>query len=532
MTNKIFSFSATETGYNHIKAEPSKVCEDASGFYDDEQMHICVVADGHGSDNYPRTDRGSQFAVDVAIEQIKAFVGKIYNPNTDNPEISEKESNELIDKLLYTKIDETHLLQYLSRNILMKWREFVEKDVEDNPFQQSEMANVSEKYKKRYMSEDISERRAEKAYGCTLIAYVVTEKFSFGMQIGDGKCVVIDQNGSIAEPIPWDENCQMNVTTSICDSDASDEFRYFVTNEKPAAVFCGSDGIDDSYAHVEEMYALYRSILKIFVEHGIEVGKSEIKEYLPVLTKRGSGDDVSIALIMNIKRVTELTPVFTVQTELFNLENQLKEKQHVAAVNEEKEKALTTKMSSLMRPGNRNLLNQQLYNQINELRVQMTQMDEEILTLQRKIENLKLRMPNIVAECESDMAEVLNEETGNSTETQIDESPVVQIAVAAEYVEMATRTEKADEVATISDEPTIGEAKEDELELKDVSEDVDMIVPELSVLQPIEPQKIVISENIVTIAEQMEKVAQMAEQQASGDESDVIDGKAAETPVE
>ena len=56
MTDKIFSFSATETGYNHIKAEPSKVCEDASGFYDDDQMHICVVADGHGSDNYPRTD--------------------------------------------------------------------------------------------------------------------------------------------------------------------------------------------------------------------------------------------------------------------------------------------------------------------------------------------------------------------------------------------------------------------------------------------------------------------------------------------
>ncbi|MCF0134162.1 MAG: protein phosphatase 2C domain-containing protein, partial [Blautia sp.] len=295
MTNNIFSFSATETGYNHIKVEPSKACEDASGFYDDDQMHICVVADGHGSDNYPRTDRGSQFAVDAAIEQIKAFVGKIYDPDSEDIETSKKESNELIDKLLHTKINETHLLQYLSRNILMKWREFVEKDVKENPFQESEMTNVSEKYRKRYMPEDISERRAEKAYGCTLIAYVVTEKFSFGMQIGDGKCVVIDKNGSISEPIPWDENCQMNVTTSICDSDAADEFRFFVTEEKPAAVFCGSDGIDDSYANVEEMYALYRSVLKIFVEHGIDVGKSEIQEYLPVLTKRGSGDDVSIA---------------------------------------------------------------------------------------------------------------------------------------------------------------------------------------------------------------------------------------------
>ena len=52
------------------------------------------------------------------------------------------------------------------------------------------MLNVSDKYKKIYMSENISERRADKAYGCTLIAYVVTEKFSFGMQIGDGNVLL------------------------------------------------------------------------------------------------------------------------------------------------------------------------------------------------------------------------------------------------------------------------------------------------------------------------------------------------------
>lgn len=512
MTDSIFSFSATETGYNHIKAEPSKVCEDASGFYDDAQMHICVVADGHGSDNYPRTDRGSKFAVDATIEQIKAFVRKIYNPDSENSEKSEKESNELIEKLLNTKYDETHLLKYLSRNILMKWREFVEKDVEENPFQESEMQNVSEKYKKRYMPEDISERRAEKAYGCTLIAYVVTEKFSFGMQIGDGKCVVIDKDGTVSEPIPWDENCQMNVTTSICDSDASDEFRFFVTEETPSAVFCGSDGIDDSYANVEEMYALYRSILKIFVEHGIEVGKSEIKEYLPVLTKRGSGDDVSIALIMDIQRVTELTPVFTVQTELFNLENELKEKQHTAAVNEEKEKALTSKLSVLMRPGNRNPLDQQLYNQINELRVSMTQMDEEILTLQRKIDNLKLRMPNVIAQCESGMVEV-DVAADNDVAMKTEEDTVAQEAVVAEYVEIAARAEEREETSVVSNE-VVGVENQSVVLEQSATEEIE---PNEIEEATSEPQKIVISEKTVTIAEQMVKVSQMAEQSAANE---------------
>lgn len=497
MFETIFSFSATETGYNHIKVVPSKACEDASGYYDDAQMHICVVADGHGSDNYPRTDRGSKFAVDASIEQIKAFVSKIYNPDSENAEKSKRESIELIDRLLHSRIDETHLLKYLSRNILMKWREYVERDVEENPFRESELINVSDKYKVKYLSEDIAERQVEKAYGCTLIAYVVTDKFSFGIQIGDGKCVVINQEGTVSEPIPWDENCQMNVTTSICDSDAADEFRFFVTKEKPSAVFCGSDGIDDSYANVEEMYALYRSILKIFVEHGIEVGKSEIKEYLPVLTKRGSGDDVSIALIMDIQRVTELTPVFTVQTELFNLENQLKEKQHTAAVNEEKEKTLTSKLSAMMRPGIRTPLDHQIYNQINELRVNMTQMDEEILTLQGKIDDLKLRMQNVVAQCEPGLIDV-NESAGSGVVVKVEEdTATTQEAVVAEYVEIVARPENTEERASS------------------------------------EPQKIVIPEKTVTIAEQMAKVSQMAEQSAV-DEEAVGDTKdsVAETPEE
>lgn len=506
MIDNIFSFAATETGYNHIKAEPSKICEDASGFYDDEQMHICVVADGHGSDNYPRTDRGAQFAVNATLEQIKSFVQKIYNPDSENPEESEKESNELIKKLLYTKFDETHLLKYLSRNILMKWRELVEKDVEDNPFQEAEMANVSEKYRKKYMPDDISERRPEKAYGCTLIVYVVTEKFSFGMQIGDGKCVVIDQTGTVSEPIPWDEDCQMNVTTSICDSDASDEFRFFVTEEIPSAVFCGSDGIDDSYANVEEMYALYRSILKIFIEHGIDVGKSEIKEYLPVLTKRGSGDDVSIALIMDIQRVAELAPVFTIQTEIFNLENELKEKQHTAVVNDEKEKALTAKLSVFMRPGNRNLLDQQLYNQINELRVKMTQMDEEILTLQSKIDNLKLRKSGVVAQCVPGEPETIESTNGgmvvNISENVASDSEIGVI----ESIESEECVEKS------SEEKKEGEEENRILDLNQATVYEGTIINANEEGLTSEPQKVVIPEKIVTIAEQMDKVSQLTEQ--------------------
>ena len=131
-----------------------------------------------------------------------------------------------------------------------------------------------------------------------MIAVCTTNEGWFGIHIGDGKCVELCADGSISEPIPWDDACEQNITTSICDSDAIDEFRYVVQKDSPAAIFIGSDGIDDSYPSELELHELYRSIFLIFAEHGGEVGSSEVRDYLPKITRRGSGDDVSIACLV------------------------------------------------------------------------------------------------------------------------------------------------------------------------------------------------------------------------------------------
>lgn len=325
MNNNFFAFSATETGYNHTRI--NKVCEDASDFYDDEKMHICVVADGHGSDNYPRTEFGSKFAVDAAIKNVIEFV----NTAEKSQVINDAENN-------------FERMNQLAKSILRSWYESVEEDYNKKPFTEKELEKVSDKYKNRYLSENIEERKVEKAYGCTLIIYVITDDYSFGMQIGDGKCVLIDENGQFLGPIPWDDDCQLNVTTSICDDDAIDEFRFYISDKMPTAVFIGSDGIDDSYANKEELYALYRSILKIFIEYGDEVGKSEIREYLPVLTKRGSGDDVSMGLIINQKRAKSISSVFEMQIEVFKLTEELQDKKRKKDIVTEKALRLSSRI--------------------------------------------------------------------------------------------------------------------------------------------------------------------------------------------
>lgn len=269
------AFAFSEQGHNHIKV--GKKCQDASKAYADEAMSIIVVADGHGSDNYPRTDVGALFAVEVTLRAIQDFVTTL---NTSH------EAFDLDD-------DDDFQLRSLSKNILLNWHKLVDEDVANRPFTDSELEPVTQKYTDKYLSGDSS--LVAKAYGTTLIAVCITSEYWFGIHIGDGKCVEFDEHLECFEPIPWDDTCQANVTTSLCDSDAIDEFRFFKSKNMPLAVFLGCDGIDDSYANDKELHNLYRSILHIFAEHGCDKGKSEVREFLPSLSQRGSGDDVSIA---------------------------------------------------------------------------------------------------------------------------------------------------------------------------------------------------------------------------------------------
>ena len=141
------------------------------------------------------------------------------------------------------------------------------------------------------------------AYGATLIGAVVTEDFWFGVQIGDGKCVAFDHAGTDTEPIPWDEQCFLNLTTSLCDSDAAGEFRFCFSRELPAAVFVGSDGIDGSFKNQRHLHNFYRVVLTSFAQEDAQQAAEELGAYLPQLSAQGSADDVSVGCILNLGHI-------------------------------------------------------------------------------------------------------------------------------------------------------------------------------------------------------------------------------------
>jgi hypothetical protein len=121
------------------------------------------------------------------------------------------------------------------------------------------------------------------------------------VQIGDGNVVTVDSAGVFSMPVPACDKCVGNTTTSLCEENAINDFRHSYSGTPPAAVLIGTDGIDDCFAGAEKLYDFYRVILSSFAEKDEDAAKSELFDYLPRLSEKGSGDDVSIGMIADME---------------------------------------------------------------------------------------------------------------------------------------------------------------------------------------------------------------------------------------
>jgi hypothetical protein len=299
LPTSIISFGGKEEGLSiqgasHIKH--NKVCQDFGGHYRCDDFAVAVVCDGHGGDAYFRSDRGSKWGVEIAIDSIKEFMNS---------------KKEFLKKLSGSGNQEAQsqtaakAMEQLVGNIISRWSDAVSQDFRQNPFTSEELNGLSDKYKQRYAGEDDSEKIS--AYGSTLIAVVYAPEFWFGIRNGDGRCVSVSADGSICDPIPWNEKCFLNRTTSLCDEKAFENFRHcFSTGNFPVAIYVGTDGIDDSFGADERLFGFYKRLTETFYQSGFEGGKQELKEYLPKLTTQGSGDDVSISGIVDLERIKGL----------------------------------------------------------------------------------------------------------------------------------------------------------------------------------------------------------------------------------
>lgn len=285
----MYTFHSSHQGSSHKKKD--KICQDAaySRFQDNDRYAVAIVSDGHGGTNYFRSDKGAHFAIEAARESIEVFMECFLKEDS-----FEKTSNCLFEK-------PNNLMRQLETSIIYRWRAKIKEDYEQNPFSENELG-----------IRDL-EKDWVKAYGTTLIVVVIyPEHFWFGIHIGDGKCVAQYADGKMDQPIPWDDKCFLNVTTSLCDENPLINFSHsFHTDNFPTAIFVGSDGVDDCFAKDEDLYDFYEEVIQTFrTNKNFEVAYKEVDAFLPVMSERGSGDDISVSGILDCqdeKKVEEIT---------------------------------------------------------------------------------------------------------------------------------------------------------------------------------------------------------------------------------
>jgi serine/threonine protein phosphatase PrpC len=267
-------------------------------------LSLAVIADGHGSEDNFRSARGAEIAAKCAEQGIADF----YKAHRSKP----PDSGEF-DKML----------RDLATHIVARWQISVEEDYTKNPFTPEELEKADEKQREEYEAG----KALYKAYGTTLIAAALTCDYWFAIHIGDGRLTALYADGTFDQPVPWDERCYLNVTSSVCDEDAAERarvyFSFHAEKEPPCAVFLCSDGVDDNYPVDENekhlFYKVYRKIALAFAEDGFELmcgedGKGgQIKDLCNSFATNGKGDDTSIAGIIDMETLKNVVPSYRKQ---------------------------------------------------------------------------------------------------------------------------------------------------------------------------------------------------------------------------
>ena len=274
-----------------------KVCQDYSYSEVSDRLAIAIVCDGHGGKRYFRSDVGAQYATEITKECVAAFIEGVGDelfkgkPFTQVSALNTEIQNDNFDKK--TKVDVA--MRQLFSSIIYRWREKILENAKENPLTDAERSTLDP----RYITDFEKKESLEKTYGCTLMCYAQTPDYWLAFHVGDGKCIAFDHNGEWSEPIPWDDRCFLNKTTSLCDSEALDEFRYCYQGDGdfPAIVFLGSDGIDDSFGETTNMVNFYAQVAKMLANDPMDDCINSIQTTLPELSARGSQDDMSVACV-------------------------------------------------------------------------------------------------------------------------------------------------------------------------------------------------------------------------------------------
>ena len=265
-------FTAVVRGAAHELA--GRPLQDAAGWTagppGDTGWLVLAVADGHGGHPHFRSARGSELAIEAALELAAAFGPLFATAPAAAP--------------VYLTAREN-----LVPGLIGRWQEAVADDLAETPLTGDEQQMLA-------ADEPII------AYGSTLLLAVLAAPWLVLCQIGDGDMVLVSADGVASVPVPHDPRLDGHSTTSLCQFDAADAFRIAVLNlpDSPvAALLLATDG----FGNAQAADPWYQSVGGDLARLAAERGAGWVGAQLPVWAARcasaeGSGDDTALALLL------------------------------------------------------------------------------------------------------------------------------------------------------------------------------------------------------------------------------------------
>ncbi len=257
---------------------------------------IVAIADGHGSPRSFRSNVGARLAVEAALATLADFAAE----TADEP----------ILNLIHDAAR-----QRLPRRLIQHWLGAVQDWHNSQPVTESEWESLEQatNSETRRLLQVACAENDQKSwlilYGSTILATLITDAFALYLQLGDGEIVVISGEEEIPRsPLPEDGSLIANETTSLCLPDCSQYMRVgfsVLHSEPPRLVLLSTDGYPNSFQSRDGFLKVATDLLQMLREEGREVVAQGLPGWLREASEKGSGDDVSLAIVYRANAAVE-----------------------------------------------------------------------------------------------------------------------------------------------------------------------------------------------------------------------------------
>jgi serine/threonine protein phosphatase PrpC len=270
-TRRFYPACFSSRGASHIvKNQPM---QDAGRVFQNERFTILAIADGHGGDEYDRSDVGSALLVDSAIDVLtEIFEAHAAECIADKNHAQVPVISSLLVKNLFRHIRDVWRLRVLAHSKYIDPHCLV--DVSDDML--SEEGTEPDTDSINFIQRRLEQKALFTRYGTTLLCAVIYGKSVYCLQLGDGLIIIHDTTG--IRPV-FEDLKVTNSTDSIIndDCDSRVRFAHLKNGALTMALYLLTDGVTDAHE--------YDKLALSFRRGAVDVMNKDVKDIYDYFAK-------------------------------------------------------------------------------------------------------------------------------------------------------------------------------------------------------------------------------------------------------